>query len=167
MTTPHRLMGINDFAEELARTLLRAPLKDRYSDHEEFKRHLGSLLEAFLKESLDSSQTPYALWSGVAEPGGGGIIPTRAFGQSYIPDLVVDIAGRPTLAILARFVESRQEASDQLAEAIGKALILSAAYPAVFLFCYAPEGVVHPSGLMDREILMDLWSRHKVRVVLR
>ncbi|GBD10685.1 hypothetical protein HRbin23_00330 [bacterium HR23] len=167
MTTPHRLMGINDFVEELSRSLLRAPLKDRYADHEEFKRHLAALVEGFLKESLDTAQTPYALWSGVAEPGAQGIVPTRAFGQSFTPDLVVDIAGRPTLAILGRFVGSRRSAGDHLAEALGKALILSAAYPAVFVFCYAPQGAVHPSGLMDREILMDLWSRHKVRVVLR
>ncbi|MCS7207050.1 MAG: hypothetical protein NZ951_03835 [Dehalococcoidia bacterium] len=167
MTTPHRLMGINDFVEELARTLLRAPLRDRYSDHEEFKSHLKALMETFLKDSLASAQTPYAVWSGVAEPGAHGIVPTRAFGQTYIPDLVVDIAGRPTLAFLGRFLGNRRTAGDHLAEALGKALVLSAAYPAVFLFCYAPDGAVHPSGLMDREILLDLWSRHKVRVVLR
>jgi hypothetical protein len=167
MTPPHRLLGVNDFVEELSRFLLRSSLKDRYGDQEEFHGHLSGLVETFLRESLGATQTPYALWRGVAEPGGQGIIPTRAFGQSYTPDMVVDIAGRPTLAILGLFLPERREAGDRLAEALGKALILSMAYPAVFVFCYAPDAAVHPSGLLDREILMDLWSRHKVRVTMR
>lgn len=166
MTTP-RYMGLNDFVEELSRLLLRAPLKPEYRDPSELVADVASAVRGFLQETLRPNHIGYDVWETVATPDGLGIVPTRAFGNVYTPSLVIDVAERPTVAFHLRRLADKAQASREITEALGTAIVYSQQYPAVILLLFCPHRVAEISGLLDREIVMELWSSHKIRLLLR
>ena len=167
MSASPRYLGLNDFVEEVSKALLRAPLKERYESHDLLVQDVVQAVERSLKELLGASQVSYHVWQGVAEAGGQGIAPVEAFGNTFVADLVVDVAGKPTLALVVEMVEAPQEAPQKVSSALGEAFIQAHQYPAVLLLFYSPSGAVRVQDLLDRELSMDLWSLHKVRLVAR
>ncbi|MBI4232969.1 MAG: hypothetical protein HY686_00835 [Chloroflexi bacterium] len=165
MSTTPRYLGLNDFVEELARALRRAPWKRSYLNREAFCEEVLAVVRGVLRTTLDPVGVTYDVWRGVAEPGGKGITPTPAFGHEFVPDLVIDVGGLPTVAIHLNLVGRYPKPSQQVAAALGVALLHAHQYPAALVYFHAPGGKVSPRGLLDREIVLELWSSHKIRLV--
>ncbi|MBI4337505.1 MAG: hypothetical protein HY683_06725 [Chloroflexi bacterium] len=168
MTGKPRFMGLNEFVEELERTLSHMPLKDRYRDREEFSAHVAAAVKGFLPQSLGLSAVSYELWQGVAEdPAERGMRPTVFMGHDLVPSAVVDVAGRPTLALVLDTANTRRAAADKLLRALGSALVLCHQYPSVLVFLYFPSTTEVLPGLLEREVALGLWSQRKIRLLLR
>jgi hypothetical protein len=165
MTESSRYLGLNDFVEQLAKGLQQAPLKKGYTSHEPFRNEVVETVKGVVKTILEPVGVSYQVWQGVAEPGGRGIAPTLAFSQEFIPDLVVEVGGLPTVAFQFHLLARLGQANRVISSALGEAILHSHQYPAVILFLHSPNGRIAPQGLLSREVILNMWSRHKVRVV--
>ena len=141
-------------------------LRRRYPGREAFKREVASTVRNVLEESLSPLNLAYDLWEGVAEEGKG-IEPVRLFGTEVVPDLAVNVAGRPTLALTMELVRHGDAAASRLATALGRALVCAHSYPAVLAFIYYPDRAAEYPQLLERELAMGLWSTYKVRLLVR
>ncbi len=108
-----RYLGIRELVEELARDLSVAELRRSYPSQAAFMDDINKVAHAFLLDRLVPLRLPFAIWLDVAEAAGPGIEPAYVFGTSFVPDMVVEVAGRPTVAVYARIINSPQKASER------------------------------------------------------
>ena len=164
MAVPH-YMGLNEFVETLSQYLTQRKLRRHYRSHERLLDDVESIVQEFMKERLGPLNLDFAVWRGVAELGTEGIDPVPVFGTDFIPDMVVSVSDSPTLAIHAQLIRGRLSTSDKIGAAIGRALVYSQKYPAVLTLVHHTGGSAGYKHLLDREVLMDLWNSHKIKLL--
>lgn len=160
-----RYLGLNEFTEGLSQSLAQDSLKKSYAGKAALLQELKGRIEAFLQRSVLPLDLSYRVWDTVAE-NGEGMQPVTLFGAEFIPDLVIQVGGQPTVALRVELVGRSTDATVKLSEALGHALVYSLVYPAVILVLYQKGRRLDHGHLFDREIRLDLWRRHKVLVML-
>ena len=163
MSSPPRYMGLNEFVQGICEALQQAPLKRTYSSHAALVDAVVRVVQDFLVQYLKPLSLGYQIWQGPAELDTAGIQPVYAYGAHFLPDLVVEVSGNPTLAFSIR--QLRAQPSTQIRASIGEALIFSHQYPAVIAFLHGLEQGGGVNYLRDRAISENLWSSHKVRLL--
>ncbi|MBI2164918.1 MAG: hypothetical protein HYU29_00730 [Chloroflexi bacterium] len=167
MSPVSRYMGLNEFITGLADSLASAPWARRYTSKDELCQAVKAVAEQFLEGSLKPSGIGYSVWQGVAEPGSSdGIMPVPALGAVFVPDLTIDVEGSPTVAFHIAAARSAQGTEAKVGAALGAALCFTRQYPAVIVFLHGTQPA-SDYPLRDRELMMALWSIHKIRLVLR
>lgn len=162
-----RYVGLNDLVEELARKLTLTPFHRSDLSQSALVDKVAKATQDYLRERLAPLGLTYNIWQDVAESDTKGIRPVFVFGSTFVPDLVVDVGDKPTLAFCVKSVKPGAKASQKISAAVGEALLYSHQYPAVIaIICVAGESANY-LHLLDREIVMNLWHERKVRLVLR
>ncbi len=168
MTELHRFMGISEFVEQVTRELAATPLRSSYPSRTALARQIAQPLSRLLAELLTPLTLPHRLWQGdINLERGEWVEPALVFGTEFTPDVVVEIADSPTLAVLTQPVRPGRDASRKVASALGEALLYSHLYPAVVVLLHRPGVDAEYKHLWDREIMNDLWRTHKIRLILR
>ncbi len=166
MTTPSHYIGLREFVEDLATLLSRAPLDTDYNNDGELCGWLGPVVKAYLANNLGQQNLSYDLWQRRSRKKKD-VAPLTVFGCNFAPDFSIKVSGAPTLAVLSILVKDNRALPKRIGSAIGQAMVLSHQYPAVLSFVLHPGKQEEPYFLLEREIQLDLWSRHKVKLVLR
>ena len=167
MKEPPEYLGLNEMVEELTAEFSRASLRRSSITQAALKGTVTEITQTYLRERLTPLGLDYKIWRDVAEPGSRGIVPVYAFGAVYAPDLAIEVADRPSIAIYCQLLKAGARTTEKIGATIGEALICSHQYPAVaVLFLYTGRHVDY-MHLLDREIMMALWRIHKVRIVFR
>ncbi|MEE9199068.1 MAG: hypothetical protein V3U26_04655 [Dehalococcoidia bacterium] len=166
MTSNPHYIGLTEFVEDFARTLSRAPVKPRYRDREELRRWLVPVVKAYLADKLGQQEIPYHLWQRRSR-GGRAIDSIPIFVAPFVPDLAVEVTQTPILAVLSTLIKDNRTLATKIGAAIGQAIILSHQYPAVISFVLHSVRREEYRLYLEREIQLDLWSRHKIKLVLR
>lgn len=159
-------LGLSEFVEGMAFELVRAPFKLRYRSRSALTKDVARIVGGYLRHKLVPLQLEHALWETIAE-NGPGIQPVYVFGADFIPDLAVDVQERPTVALRVNLIRESRDTLTTIATAIGEAIVFSCLYPSVVAFVYSTGAPVEYKHLLDRQIAMDLWRDHKIRLVLR
>ncbi len=167
MNDKPRYLGVRELVEELARDLSAADLRRSYPSQAAFIDDINKVTHAFLLDRLVPLRLPFEIWLDVAEAGGPGIEPAFVFGTSFVPDMVIEVAGRPTVAVYARVINSPQKAAEKIGAVLGEAIVSTYVYPAALAFIYQVGQSSNYMHLLDRELVLDLWHSHKVKLVLR
>ncbi len=158
-------LGLKELVDELTTELSRPNLWQRSSITQiNLKEKVREVAESYLMSRLAPLGLEYKIWRDVSELGNEGIMPVYAFGAVYAPDMAIEVADKPTLAIYCRLLKAGTRITEKIGATIGEAMICSHQYPAVaVLFLYSGRRVDY-MHFLDQEIIMDLWRSHKVRV---
>lgn len=116
---------------------------------------------------LSKQRLNYTIWRGIAGPLVDGIQTILVLGNTFTPNFVIDVVGKPTLALCIRHIIPGPISSYNISAAIGEAMIYSYHYPAVIAFFYLSDVERDYMRLSDREMTMGLWQMHKVKLVIR
>ncbi len=162
-----RYVGLNDMVEELARKLTLTRFQGPRIAQETLVEDIAKASQEYLEQRLGPQGIAYSIWREVAGPFNDGIRPVLVFGTTFVPDLVVDVVGKPTLAFCIRCVTPGPMSSHSISAMVGESLVYSHQYPAVIGFLYLGNIEQDYMHLLDREIIMGLWHEHKVRLILR
>ena len=163
MNDPPRYLGLNELVQEICDALRQAPLKRTYPNQAALVDAVALVVDDILTRRLEPLHLKCSIWQGPAELDDIGIQPIRALGSHFIPDLVAEISSNPTLAFTIR--QLRANPSRQIRASIGEAVIYSHQYPAVIALLHGPRSQ-EINYLLDRAIIDNLWSSHKVRLLL-
>ena len=164
-STPHYI-GLKEFVEGFARTLSRAPLKPDYRNGEALRRWLVPVVKAYLADKLGQQDLPYELRQRRSR-GKRVIDPFPVLGAAFAPDFTIDVADVPTLAILSTLANDEKTLATKIGSAVGQAIVLAHQYPAVISFVLHRGREEEYQRWPAKEIQLDLWSRHKVMLVIR
>ena len=162
-----RYVGLNDLVDELARKLTLTPFSRSSLTDAILVDTIAKATQDYLRDRLVPLGVIYDIWRDVAESGNKGIRPVYVFGNAFVPDLVVEVADKPTLAFYIRHIKSGSRTADKIGAAVGEALLYSHQYPAVIAILCQSGKYMDYMHLMDREIIMSLWHERKVRLVFR
>ncbi len=162
-----KYVGLNEMVDELARKLMLTRFQNSRLNQSILMDDVTKTCEEYLGQRLTTLGVPHKVWRDVAEPYAEGIRPVFVFGNTFIPDLVIDVAEKPTLALSVKYIGPGARTTFNLSAAIGEALVFSHQYPAVIAFLYQSKKGVDYMHLLDREIMMALWHEHKIKLVLR
>lgn len=162
-----KYVGLNEMVDELSRKLMLTRFQDTHINQTRLMDNVTIACKEYLEQRLIPLGVSHKIWKDVAEPYTEGIRPVFVFGNTFVPDLVIDVADKPTLALSVRYIGAGAKTSYNLAAAIGEALVCSHQYPAVIVFLYQSKKGGDYMHLLDREIMMSLWQEHKVKLVLR
>ena len=162
MSDPARYLGLNDLVQEVCDALHQARLRKSYPSQAALVEAVVLVVKGILKSRLDPLRLKYRIWQGVAELDGMGIQPIYAYESTFIPDLVLEVSGNPTLAFTIR--QLRADPSRQLRASIGEAVIYSRQFPAVIALLHGLQDQ-GTNSLLNRAISDSLWSAHKIRLL--
>lgn len=157
-----RYLGLNELVQEVCHALQQAHFRRGYPSQATLIEAVVLVVQGVLTDRLNPLRLEYRIWRGAAELDGMGIQPIYAYGSTFIPDLVVEVSGNPTLAFTIR--QLRADPSRQLRASIGEALIYSHQFPAVIALLHGLRGQ-EINSLLDRAISDSLWSSHKIRLL--
>ncbi|MBI2871881.1 MAG: hypothetical protein HYY00_01670 [Chloroflexi bacterium] len=162
-----RYIGLNELVEELGQELSRARFRRTYSSRGHLVDDMEKVVSRFLERRLASVGLEFQLWRGVAEATSPeGIEPTVLFGAEFCPDLVAQVSKSPAVALHAELVRSKARTAGHIAAAIGASLAYARRYPAVLTLVHMDRQQEGPGPqVVERELVMSLWSLHKVRLV--
>ena len=166
MTSNPRYIGLKEFVEDFARTLIRAPIKPEYKDGEELRRWLLPVVKDYLTAKLGQQDIPYNLRQRRSLRKKG-VDTLPASGAGFAPDFAIEVTHLPILAILSTLIKDELTLATKIGSAIGQAIILSHQYPAVISFVLYNVQPLEYRLWLEKEIQLDLWSRHKIKLVLR
>ena len=166
MTEQPRFLGINEMVEEVADRLSRATFRVSASEAS-LEEDVALITQQYLNDRLGPLGLQHNLWRNVAEQGIEGIRPANVFGNAFVPDLAIDVAQKPALALFVRLLRPGALTSDKIGAAIGAAIICSRQYPAVLVLLLRSGEYVDYMHFLDREITMDLWHTCKVKLIAR
>ena len=153
--------------EALSRKLTLTRFRGQRVDHETLVSTIAQASQEYLEENIGSQGISYTIWREVAGAFNEGVQPVYVFGNTFVPDLVVDVAQKPTLAYCIKHVAPGPMSSHHIGAAVGESIMFSHRYPAVVAFLYLSDAERDYMHLLDREIAMSLWQDHKVRLILR
>ncbi len=165
MSDPAPYLGLNEVVQGICAALQQAPLRRTYPSHAALVEAVVQIVQGFLAQHLEPLSLEYRIWQAPAELDSSGIQPVYAFGIHFLPDLAVEVSSNPTLAFSIR--QLRADPCSQIRASIGEAMIYSHQYPAVIAFLHGLEQGEGVSYLRDRAIGDNLWSSHKVRLLIR
>lgn len=163
MAEGHRYIGLRDFVEELSWALQRASFPRPWRRREDLLVAVEGVVSRFLEEVL-GPRLPHRVLRG-SEVVEGDLSPVVLLGVSFVPDLVIEVSGQPTLAVEVHLARGKRVDGQRLGAVLGRALAFSYRYPAVLSLVFSPDRALEPRSLLDREMLLDLWTSHKVRLV--
>ncbi|MFQ5875743.1 MAG: hypothetical protein ACE5JL_18350 [Dehalococcoidia bacterium] len=146
--------------------MTHAPLKPQYRGESSLRSWVTKVVKGYLADKLGPQDLPYDVWqrSSLEKQS---LYPLPIFGTAFAPDLAIDVAEKPALAILATLVKDEPTLASRVGSAIGQAIVLSHQYPAVVSFVLLKVRQEEYQHWLAREIQLDLWSNHKVKLVLR
>ena len=158
-----RYLGLDELVDTVSRLLNRLPV-GAGEDRKELASRITDGIKTLLQEHLGPGGIPFDVWQGKE----GGAQPAHFFGADFYPDVAVDVAEQPTLALVLGCPGGRRGHQRELATALGQALVCSQQYPAVVLCIIGKrtKGKDYQQ-LLARELQMSLWSQHRIRIVLR
>ncbi|MFQ5933630.1 MAG: hypothetical protein ACE5KI_03195 [Dehalococcoidia bacterium] len=159
-------IGLRELVEDFARMLSRAPLNPHYRSREALCRWMFPMIKLYLRAKLGEQELPYDLWRRDLRRKSG-INPLTLFATDFAPDFSIDVTEVPTLAILTTLANDERAVPARIGSAIGQGIVLSHRYPAVISFVLYTAGEREHQRWVERELQMNLWSRHKVKLVLR
>lgn len=157
-----RYLGLNELVQKVCQALHEARLRNSYNSQAALVDAVALVLDCLLKNWQDPMPFEYRIWRGAAELDGKGIQPIYAYGSTFLPDLVVEVSGNPTLAFTIE--QLRASPSRQLRSTIGAALIYSHRFPAVIAILNGLRCQEINSPL-DRAVSDNLWNSHKIRLL--
>ena len=162
-----RYLGFNDMVEELALKMKLTRFERDRINQANIVEQLAQTSQDYLSEVLGAQGIKYNIWREIAGPLADGIRTVLLFGNTFVPNFVIDVAGKPTLALCIRHIVPNPMSSYNISAAIGEAMIYSYHYPAVIAFLYISDVERNHMRLLDREMTMGLWQTHKVKLVIR
>ena len=160
-------VGLNEMVEELSKKLMLTRFQNSRLNQPTLMDDVTKACEEYLGQRLAPLGVSHKIWRDVAEPYTEGIRPVFVFGNTFVPEMVIDVAEKPTLALSVKYIGPGAKTTFNLSAAIGEALVYSRQYPAVIAFLYQSKKGVDYMHLLDRETMMSLWHQHKIRLVLR
>lgn len=159
-------MGAADFVEKLAEHLADAPLRRNYRSQASLERDLARQVAAFTRATLLPLGIPFGVWQEKASPPEEQD-PVMAFGRDFRPHIAIEVAEIPTAALVVKLIKKEGESPAALGAALGQALIVGRLYPAILAFVLDRGQAKAEKHWWDRELRMELWSRYKIKLVIR
>jgi len=147
--------------ERLCQKLTNVEL-ETYEDREELLLEIGDLLTEQVNNELGELGS---VW--VKGRDRGKIKPVWAYGADFLPDIAIEVAEMPAVAIEVQLASRDSGTADPVAVALGRGLIYSIQYSYVICLVLDHSDSDVRKHWLDGEIETRLWDSHRISLIVR
>ena len=165
MPTP-RYMGISDFIEGLAGHLADASLRPSYREPLSLRRDVARQVHGFVESQLGPLGVPFYVWQH-SRSSPSDLEPVAAFGRDFWPDIAVEVAEIPTIALAVKLIGPGDAGHHSLGSLLGRTLVYTRLYPAVLAFAWDKGPSDDHKHWWDPELRAELNDRYRIKLVIR
>ena len=132
------------------------------SDDDELLADIGDLITEHVDAELGELAS---VW--VKGRDRGKVKPVWAYGADFGPDIAIEVADLPTIAIEVALADRENGTGQAVAEAIGRALVYSVQYSYAIVFVLDRASSDLHKHWFDSEIEARLWDNHRISLIVR